>query len=275
MYKFLATASKTFLKHFSPMLHADCASTAKGPDVIIFHETHNTRPLTSSNIETSFDNDEANLSFFLVDLNDESPERVIKEKFSDMKLKIDAFNSLHYVGIRTTHPPTDYNPLKSILRKTIETNEEAKQRPARTFRSIYEALVLLNEKFTGDIGETHFTFHELHFTCDMVCEACGQRCENTKDHTKDGIDHRNDCACQYQQLLNNKLYLCKRCHLNGNGRQVVIINDCIGDSPWVGIAKYAWSLGGTQIQKLTCGSCGEIFKAKWYGNKSPEETCVL
>lgn len=49
MYKFLATASKTYLKHFSPMLHsATSASTAKGPDVIIFHETHNTRPLTSS-----------------------------------------------------------------------------------------------------------------------------------------------------------------------------------------------------------------------------------
>lgn len=49
MYKFLATASKTYLKHFSPMLHAEStAASAKGPDVIIFHETHNTRPLTSS-----------------------------------------------------------------------------------------------------------------------------------------------------------------------------------------------------------------------------------
>lgn len=49
MYKFLATASKTYLKHFSPMLHAaSAAASAKGPDVIIFHETHNTRPLTSS-----------------------------------------------------------------------------------------------------------------------------------------------------------------------------------------------------------------------------------
>mgnify|MGYP002655284242 CR=1 FL=1 len=49
MYKFLSTASKTYLKHFSPMLHgATSTATAKGPDVIIFHETHNTRPLTSS-----------------------------------------------------------------------------------------------------------------------------------------------------------------------------------------------------------------------------------
>ena len=54
------------------------------------------------------------------------------------------------------------------------------------------------------------------------------------------------------------------------------INDSNGDSAWIGIAKYAWSLGGTQIQKLDCPRCGEIFRAKWwYGNKSPEEICVL
>lgn len=101
-------------------------------------------------------------------MNDESPESVIKEKFADMKLNIDAFNSLNYIGIRTSHPPTDYNPLKSILRKTIETIDEEKLRPMRTFRSIYEALVMLNEKFSGSIGGAHYTFHELHFTCDMV-----------------------------------------------------------------------------------------------------------
>lgn len=200
---------------------------------------------------------------------------MIKEKFADMKLNIDAFNSLHYVGIKTNHPPTDYQPLKSILRKSIEAIDDEKTRPVRTFRSIYEALVVLNEKFSGDIDGTHYTFHELHFTCSMVCEACNQRCENTKDHTKDGIEHKNDSACQYQQTLNNKVYLCKKCHMNGNGRKVVKINDCGGDSAWMGLAKYAMSFGGMQIQKLDCVHCGEIFRAKWYGNKSPEEICVL
>jgi zinc finger FYVE domain-containing protein 1 len=57
MYKFLATASKTYLKHFSPMLHSDSSTTAKGPEVIIFHETHNTRPLTNSEL-----NDESSAS---------------------------------------------------------------------------------------------------------------------------------------------------------------------------------------------------------------------
>lgn len=49
MFKFLACGSQIYSKHFSPMLHADTSSsTAKGPHVIIFHETHNTRPLTNS-----------------------------------------------------------------------------------------------------------------------------------------------------------------------------------------------------------------------------------
>lgn len=70
------------------------------------------------------------LTQFLTDLNDESPERVIQEKFADMKLKIDTFNSLSYGG-------RDYKPLKSILRKTIEVIDEVKTRPTRTFRTIY------------------------------------------------------------------------------------------------------------------------------------------
>lgn len=213
--------------------------------------------------------------FLFADLHDENPERVIKEKFADLKLKIDAFNSLHYVGVRKTKSPTDYSPLKTILKKTIEMIDEEQRKPVRTFRNIYEALVMLNEKFSGDIEHTNYTFHELHFTCEMVCEACNQRCENTKNHVKDGVEHKNESACQYQQPLNNKIYLCKKCHMNDRGRQVVRINDAVGDSAWMGIAKYAWNLSGTQIQKLDCPSCGEIYRAKWYGNKSPEEVCVL
>lgn len=200
---------------------------------------------------------------------------MIQEKFADMKLKIDAFSSLQYVGVRTSHPPTDYKPLKSILRKNVESFEAERTKPSRTFRGIYEELVMLNDKFSGDLlmEPHHFTRHELHFTCSKVCEACGVRCENTKDHIKDGIDHKSDSACQYQQILNNKIYYCKKCHLDGRERSAVIINkDCVEDSTWFGITKY---MGGTHIQTLDCVACGEIYRSKWYGNRSPEETCVL
>jgi zinc finger FYVE domain-containing protein 1 len=53
MYKFLGTASKIYLKHFSPMFNDEASTvTAKGPDVIIFHETQNTMPLTASKFIT-------------------------------------------------------------------------------------------------------------------------------------------------------------------------------------------------------------------------------
>lgn len=250
LYKFLASASKIYLKHFIPILQSlasSSASTASGPDVIIFHETRNTRPLESNVAET--------------------PEDVIRERFSEMKLNIDAFRSLKYVGIKTNHPPTDYNPLKSILKAEIEN----KLKPPRTLRSIYQLLVVLNDKFSGEIEETHYTFHEMHFTCEMVCEACNQRCEETKDHSKDGTEHKNHRECQYQPQLDNKIYLCKRCHLNGRSSIVKINNS--NDPSWLGIAKYAWSMGS--IQTLECLVCGEIYRAKWYGNKSPEEVCVL
>lgn len=189
-----------------------------------------------------------------------------------MKLNIDAFRSIHYIGVQTSSPPTDFSKLKLKLKMKIEDISDK----ARTFRSVYESLVLLNDKFSGALNGAHNNclLHELHFTCEMICQACNQRCEKTKDHSKDDTDHRNEAACQYQQTLNNKIFLCKACHLI-NRRSVVAVNDSIGESPWSGIAKYAWSLGGTQIQKLTCHSCGEIYRAKWYGNRSPEETCVL
>lgn len=186
-----------------------------------------------------------------------------------MKLNVDAFRSLNYVGVQTCSA-TDFSKLKLKLKIKIEEIESA-----RTFRSIYESLVLLSDKFSGPVdGTNDFLSHELHFTCDVVCEGCSQRCEKTKDHMKEDNEHRNDGACTYDQTLNNKIFLCKKCHLS-NRRSEVTVNDSIGESPWVGIAKYAWSLGGSQIQKLDCGTCGEIYRAKWYGNKSPEETCVL
>lgn len=144
-------------------------------------------------------------------------------------------------------------------------------RPARTTTNIYQTLQLLNERFSGEIDNTLYTFMEKHFTCMCVCESCNERCENTVDHAKEGIEHKNSNVCQYQQALDNKLYLCKKCHVS-RIRSVVKVNNS-NDPAWLGIAKYAWSMGG--IQKIDCQNCGEIYRARWYGNKSPEEICVM
>ncbi|KAL7051403.1 hypothetical protein ACKWTF_004455 [Chironomus riparius] len=245
MYKFLGTASKIYQRHLSPILHDNASGYLGGPTVIIFHEVHNTWPLESNLVE--------------------APENIIKEKFLEMKLNIDAFSSLHYVGIKTNSSPTDFNPLKSILKNDIEN----KLKPLRTIRSIYEQLDMLNKKFSGNVEyniDKEYTLHESLFLCETVCEGCYQRCESTRDHVKNGSEHTNSSACNYQQHLNNKIYLCKKCHLEGRRSIVKVINS---NGDW--IAKYtSWN-----FSKIDCPRHGEIYRSRWYGNKSPEEICVL
>ncbi len=153
MYKFLSTASKIYQKHLSPLLHENdhASNYASGPTAIIFHEVHNTRPLSNTLLE--------------------APENIIREKFAEMKLNIDAFSNLKYVGIRTySSSPTDFNPIKGILKSDIES----KLKPMRSIKSIYEQLVILNEKFSGNIEydiNKEYTLHESHFMCDTICEG--------------------------------------------------------------------------------------------------------
>lgn len=47
MYEFLGTASTAFCKHFTQALHTMGKGSILGPAVIIFHETHYTKPLES------------------------------------------------------------------------------------------------------------------------------------------------------------------------------------------------------------------------------------
>lgn len=154
MYKFLATASKIYQKHLSPLLlhESDHATNfTAGPSAIIFHEVHNTRPLSNNTLL-------------------ETPENLIREKFSEMKLNIDAFSSLKYVGIKTTiSAPTDFGLFKSTLKNDVES-----KKPMRSIKSIYEQLEILNEKFSGNVEydiDKQYTLHESHFLCDTICEG--------------------------------------------------------------------------------------------------------
>lgn len=140
-------------------------------------------------------------------------------------------------------------------------------------RIIIFTLTQLNDKFSGEInGETVYTFHEQHFTCSMVCESCNKRCENTVDHSKDGVEHKSSNTCTFQPQFDNKMYLCKYCDAGGRKVVVRLKNHNSNETAWIGIAKFAWT--GYIID---CPNCGEIFRSRqyWYGNKSPENVCVL
>lgn len=253
MFTFLGTASKAFCLHFSAALQTLSLTgppQALGPAVIIFHETRNTNVLHST-VNTS-------------------PEDILRERFAQLNMDLDAFSSIKYVGIQSSQPSiTDYNPLKAVLKFEI-LNKTV--RSARQLSIVYDALRALNAKFSGEICERPVNpFPEQYFTCSTKCESCGERCERSMGHISEGKDHKSAKRCRHQHQFENKVYLCKQCLYNGNEEIVTVTKSTKMDTSWVGIAKFAWS--GSVIE---CKKCGEIYRSRqyWYGNKCPEDFAV-
>ncbi|XP_049531649.1 zinc finger FYVE domain-containing protein 1-like isoform X2 [Anopheles darlingi] len=253
MYKFLGTASKAFTKYFSGALQAldlPGPPQALGPAVIIFHETHNTEVLKE-------------------DDDGKKEEDILRERFAKLRLELSAFSSLRYVGVRTTKPPTNYEPLRMVWEKEIRNTAV---RSPRLPRVVFETLLALNNKFNGELSPMPFqAFPEQYFTCTTVCKSCDVRCQLSMGHLELKEDHRSVGVCKYQHQHENKVYLCNRCHVNGRQVVVTIKTQKSTDSSWMGLALYAWS--GSVIE---CPHCGEIYRSRqhWYGNKSPEQNAV-
>ncbi|XP_017853348.1 zinc finger FYVE domain-containing protein 1 isoform X2 [Drosophila busckii] len=250
MYEFLGTASKAFCLHFTQALQSMGNGSTLGPAVIIFHETHYTKPLESS--------------------VEESAEDQLRNSFARLNYETNAFSSLRYVGIQTeANKTTNFQKISDALRLEIEnTAVRSPRQPAVVFR----AMKLLNQKFAGEIIEkTINPFPEQYFTCGVHCESCSRRCQRSMGHVSDGEPHYNGQHCNYQHQYENKLYLCKACYNNGKEIVVSIRAQSQTDTAWSGLAKYVWK--GDVIE---CPYCGEIYRARqyWYGNKSPEASVV-
>lgn len=253
MFTFLGMASKAFCTHFSSALQAlnlQTSPQALGPAVIIFHETRNTNVLHST-VNTS-------------------PEDILRERFSQLNMDLDAFSSIKYVGIQSNQSlTTDYTGLRAALKYEIENKTV---RSARSLAIIFEALKALNIKFSGQICDRPVNpFPEQYFTCNSKCESCGERCERSMGHTGEGQPHSNAKRCRHQHQFENKVYLCKQCLYNGQEQIVTIRTKANSDTSWMALAKYAMS--GSVIE---CPKCGEIFRSRqyWYGNRSPEDFAV-
>lgn len=253
MYKFLGTASKAFTKYFSgalQSLNSSLTPQSLGPAVIIFQETQNTEILKEN-------------------AEGKTEEDILRESFAKQKLDLLAFSSLRYVGVQTSYPPTNYQPLKMALEKELKNTTV---RSPRQPKVVFDALQALNTKFNGELSSLpHNTFPEQYFTCTTFCKSCKVRCQLSMGHLDIKEDHHFSGPCTYQHQYENKVYLCNKCHVNG--RQIVVgyKSQASNDSTWVGFAKFAWS--GAVIE---CPHCGEIYRARqhWYGNKSPEQTAV-
>ncbi|CAH0392795.1 unnamed protein product [Bemisia tabaci] len=256
LFSFLGSASRTYTQHFHSALQSVTQRnefggplSALGPAVIIFHETRHTQPLHP--------------------VNGESTEDLIRSSFARMKLDIDAFSSLRYIGIQTQIPPTSFSELRDAV--TQELNNTT-VRSARSPQIVFVTLNVLNDKFSGELEDKNqLYFPDQYFTCSATCLSCEKRCERSMGHVKEGVSHHCSCKCRYQHQYDNCVYVCKACHTNG--QEVVVKPKYVSssDSSWFAFAKYAWS--GYVIE---CPFCGEIYRSRqfWYGNNEPDAVAV-
>ncbi|XP_076243838.1 zinc finger FYVE domain-containing protein 1 [Calliopsis andreniformis] len=256
LFTFLGTASRAYSHHFQSALQALGqregvlnSLSALGPSIIVLHETRYTKPLTNNGLE--------------------SAEDILRTRFVQMKLETEAFSSIKYVGLQTANSITDYQPLQVTIKKELNNTTV---RSARKPHLVYNTLKILNDKFSGEIENfSNGLFPDQYFTCPVKCLSCGCRCSNSMGHLREGKPHSSNSRCRYQHQYENLIYICKKCHSNGNEVQVTKRIQTQNDNSWYGLVKYAWS--GDVIE---CPHCGEIYRSRqyWYGNKDPEDFAV-
>lgn len=260
LFKFLGDASDAYLKHFTKELKAttarcglDVPLSTLGPAVIIFHETVHTKLLGS-------------------DKPSESAERLLQERFRKLGLFPEAFSSIQYRGTRTHNPPTDFSGLLRSVEQQLDNNSTRSPRSAGV---IHKALQALSECFSGEIPDEHLAsnsfFPDEYFTCSSICLSCGSGCKNSMNHLREGVVHEAKHRCRYSAHYDNRIYTCKACYESGKEVIVVPKTTASSDSPWFGLAIYAWS--GYVIE---CPNCSVIYRSRqyWYGNQDPVDTVV-
>ncbi|XP_076068566.1 zinc finger FYVE domain-containing protein 1-like isoform X2 [Oratosquilla oratoria] len=256
MYKFLHEASRAYTKYFKDDLAAVSQRANYddnfGPVAIIFHDTKNTSVLTN-------------------DASDRTPEEQLRENFSKLKLKIDGFRGLQYVGMQSGMDDTDFS---TIREKVTEELDNRRVRSPRKPGVVLDMIKTINKKFSGDIQSNESAFPDEYFTCPCICTSCSARCclhMNHAEHESSVKVHKAETKCKYQHQFDNKIYLCRKCDIGGRRSVVVPKTSGAKDNTWLGLAKYAWA-----GYVLECDTCGIIYRSRqyWYGNDEPDKTAV-
>uniref|UniRef100_A0A452R7B4 Zinc finger FYVE-type containing 1 n=1 Tax=Ursus americanus TaxID=9643 RepID=A0A452R7B4_URSAM len=202
----------------------------------------------------------------------EVPEKLIQDRFRKLGRFPEAFSSIHYKGTRTYNPPTDFSGLRRALEQQLENNTT---RSPRHPGVIFKALKALSDRFSGEIPDDQMAhssfFPDEYFTCSSLCLSCGAGCKNSMNHGKEGVPHEAKSRCRYSHQYDNRVYTCKACYERGKEVSVVPKTSASTDSPWMGLAKYAWS--GYVIE---CPNCGVVYRSRqyWFGNQDPVDTVV-
>ncbi|XP_038073973.1 zinc finger FYVE domain-containing protein 1-like [Patiria miniata] len=263
LFQFLGDASKAYSRHFNRELkaasergHLSGSLTSLGPAVIVFQETTHTVPLGSDQPAQG-------------DSLGVSADAILRERFKEYGHSIEAFSCVQYIGTQTIAPPTDFRGLRKAILAHVRNGSV---RSPRLSTVVYNALKVLNDKFSGEIDATvPSTFPDEYFTCSDRCLSCDARCGRTMNHTKDNLSHDSESRCRYQHQYDNQVFTCKSCYERGEEVLVVPKTSSSGDTSWLGLVKYAWS-----GYVLECPYCGIIYRSRqhWYGNLDPEQTAV-
>lgn len=91
------------------------------------------------------------------------------------------------------------------------------------------------------------------------------------NHHRDGKGHETDAKCKYQHQFNNHILHCRACYERGDDVIVTPKTCSSNESPWLGLAKYAWA-----GYVLECSRCGVIYRSRqyWFGNKDTWDSAV-
>ncbi|XP_011645036.1 zinc finger FYVE domain-containing protein 1-like [Pogonomyrmex barbatus] len=250
LFILLGTASREYNRHFETAfqeIEEETSLRMRGPSLIVLHETRYTTPLINN--------------------ESESAEDILRTKFRQMNLDIDAFSSIKYVGLHRVTDPPNYKQLRSAIQDELNNSMI---RSARKPHLVYKILKNLNDHFFNEKKTKALSKHLFpeYFSCPVKCRSCGDSCKYSIRHLLEGKPHSSNNTCEFQCEYDNSIYVCKSCYKDGN--EVEVTRQYYKDNEnWFTLAKNIWS-----GYIINCPHCGEIYKSRqyWFGN--PEDVAI-
>lgn len=72
---------------------------------------------------------------------DKSPEDILRERFTEMNINLEAFSSLRYIGIQTKQAPTDYSVVRKALLLELENTTVRSARPPEVIFKAIDVII--------------------------------------------------------------------------------------------------------------------------------------
>lgn len=116
-----------------------------------------------------------------------------------MSLKIDAFNSIKYIGLQRVNDRMDCEQLRSAIESELANTTV---RSARKPHLVYNMLKSLNNQLSSETENVSNTlFPDQYFTCPVKCLSCNSSCNNSMGHFREGKHHSSNTRLVYRFFI--------------------------------------------------------------------------